>query len=154
MRLTELFGEAAARVPLKGTTKREVLLELIDALPLSDPKDGEGLLNAVLVREEIMTTGIGNGIAIPHGVFPIQDPIVGSMGIAPESVEFESIDGAPVRLFFLLIANPGSEDHHLKALARIARLLHRKTFRQALVSSNSPEEAVRVIREEESLHKI
>ena len=154
MRLTDLFGESAIRVPLTGKNKREVLLGLIEALPITDPKDTEGLLEAVLDREAIMTTGIGNGIAIPHGIFPIQEKIAGSIGIAENPVEFESIDGAPVRLFFLLIADAGCEDLHLKALARIARLLHRKTFRQSLAQSRNPEEAMEVVREEEAHHKI
>ena len=100
-------------------------------------------------REKLGSTGIGQGVAIPHGKSDSVESLVAALGVSKRGVDFESLDGEPVNLIFLLVAPPDSAGQHLKALARISRLLKDKFFRQALREAKSLEEIQRIIKEED-----
>lgn len=155
MRLTEFLSEKVIKVPLEGTTKIEVLQEMVSLL--CGGHGGlfcEAVLQTVLERERVMSTGIGQGIALPHGTTPHAMGFAAALGIASEPVEFDAIDGKPVSLVFLLVGDEQHTNTKLKALARISRLLHREEFRERLCDAALPEDAMRIIAEEESRHYI
>jgi PTS system nitrogen regulatory IIA component len=114
--------------------------------------DREKVLEAVFQREEIMSTGIGHGIAIPHGKSEYVKELGGVLGIKTEGVEFDSLDGQPTFIFFLLVSPMDVSGPHIKALARISRLLKGEDFRKELIACPDNETAIRTLEEEESKH--
>ena len=101
-----------------------------------------------------MSSGIGQGIALPHGFWTRETPFAGALGITAQPIEFGSIDGMPVQIVFLLVCDEEHTNTKLKALARISRLLHREDFRKGLAASTSVEEAMQAIVDEEARHRI
>ncbi|MHC4780322.1 MAG: PTS sugar transporter subunit IIA [Planctomycetota bacterium] len=154
MRLTEFLSPERVKVPLAGKTKEEVIRELLDLFSLPSPEAREDLFRAVMEREALMSTGIGNGIAIPHGILEGGQELQGALGVTCDPVDFQAIDGKPVRLVFLLISDETRPGRNMKALARIARLLHREEFRSNLSACGAAEDTWKVIEEEEAKHKI
>ncbi len=154
MRLTDVLDPSRIRVPLEGRSKTDVFRELLDLVPLPDAETRDAVLKAVVERENTMSTGIGSGIALPHGIVDRRVPFSGVLGIADAPLPWEASDGQPVSLVFLLVADRNEPGTHIKALARITRLLHREAFRKALMDCRTPEDALRVIRDEEARHKI
>ena len=110
------------------------------------------VVEILLNREALGSTGIGQGVAIPHGKCNAVGSLVGAFGVAPTGVEFGSLDGAPVHLVFLLIAPEDSAGPHLKALARISRLLKDKFFRDSLRQAKDEKSLLKVIRDEDQKH--
>lgn len=126
-------------MPLHAGDKPGVLRELTTLLAERAGVEAAPLLSAVLEREEVLSTGIGHGIAIPHAkVSTVQDLSL-VCGSHPAGIEFDALDGAPVRLFFLLIGPESAAGQHVKALSRIARLVRREEVREALMRAPSPE---------------
>jgi len=155
MRLTDFLSPETIKVPLGGTTKEEVLRELVElTCPGEDEQFCAAALETIKERERLMSSGIGQGIALPHGLWTHEKPLAGSLGIPAQPIEFGSIDGQPVELVFLLICNEEHTNTKLKALARISRLLHREGFRTGLVTSTSAAGAMQVIVDEEARHRI
>jgi len=151
--LMEILAGKSVIVGLKGQDKRSILEELVDVLEVGDKiTDQEKVLDAVLQREEIMSTGIGYGIAIPHGKSEYVKELGGVLGIKGEGVEFDSLDGQPTFIFFLLVSPMDVSGPHIKALARISRLLKGEEFRQQLIACPDNETAIRILEEEESKH--
>ena len=151
MTLMEILSGKAVLVGLKGQNKREILEELVDMLEVGDKiMDREKVLEAVLLREEIMSTGIGHGIAIPHGKLESLEKLHGIFARLERPVEFESIDERPVDLIFLLLAPESAGADHLKALARVSRLLRDKTVCEKLRGSESPEALYALLIEQSS----
>lgn len=153
MKLTDILVRDACIVEMKARTKKEALRELSEAIAASsrglEPKE---LLDLLLEREKLGTTAMGDGIAIPHARIEALDRLLASFGRSPAGVDFESVDGKPTHLFFLLVA-PGKEGSaHLLALARISRLLSNEQFRARLLDLGSIEELFRSFEEEESRH--
>ncbi len=150
MSLTELLDENAILVNLKATQKQEVIEELAAALTASGRiSDNREVLQAVLEREKIMSTGIGKGVAIPHGKCKAVDKLVGVLGIKKEGVDFQSLDEQPVYLFFLLVSPLNVSGPHIRALAHISRLLRHDNLRKRLIATENPREALELIAEEE-----
>ena len=150
MSLTELLDENAILVNLKATQKQEVIEELAAALTESGRiSDNREVLQAVLEREKIMSTGIGKGVAIPHGKCKAVDKLVGVLGIKKEGVDFQSLDEQPVYLFFLLVSPLNVSGPHIRALAHISRLLRHDNLRKRLIAMETPREALELIAEEE-----
>ena len=141
-----MFDEDHILVDLKAKDKKEVLEELAQVITGHDPSlEKSSLVKVLLERERLGSTGIGDGVAIPHGKFQgIDQPII-SFGRSRKGLDFESMDGAPAYLFFLLVAPENSASIHLKALARIAKILKNSSFRKTLMEASSREEIYRTI---------
>ena len=153
MTLMEILSGKSLIVGLKGQDKREILEELVDALEVGEKiTDREKVLDAVFQREEIMSTGIGHGIAIPHGKSEFVKELGGVLGIKSEGVEFDSLDGHPTYIFFLLVSPMDVSGPHIKALSRISRLLKGEDFRNELIACPDKETAIRILEEAESNH--
>jgi nitrogen PTS system EIIA component len=150
MKLLDILPKKSIVPDLKGRTKKQVLEELIDALLKEKPElDRERLMAVLLERERLGSTGIGDGIAIPHGKMKDLNQLVLAFGKSADGVDFESMDGQPVHLFFLLVAPENCTGIHLRALARIARLLKNAPVRKRLVSVNTQDEIYAVIQQED-----
>ena len=150
MTLMEILSGKSVIVGLKGQTKREILEELVDALEVGDKiTDRDKVLEAVLYREEIMSTGIGHGIAIPHGKSEYAMSLGGVLGIKSEGINFDALDGKKTYIFFLLVSPLDVSGPHIKALARISRVLKGENFRQRLIDIRDHEEALAIIEAED-----
>ncbi|MFC1884296.1 PTS sugar transporter subunit IIA [Thermodesulfobacteriota bacterium] len=141
MELSEFFKEENVSPQLKARDKKSVLEELAELVCLNDPSIDKGALVEVLVeREHLGSTGIGDGVAIPHGkLSSVSEPVI-SFGRSKEGLDFDSMDGQPAYLFFLLIAPENSSGVHLQALARIAKILKSDSFRKRLMETETKEE--------------
>ena len=152
MLLTELLTPDRIKIPLASTEKDALLRELVEIVGGATASgDGEEVLRAVREREQVLSTGIGNGVAIPHGKSAAVGSLVLAAGVTPKGVDFEALDGQPVQLFFLLVGPESASGEHVKALSRISRLLRRDTFRSRLVAAATPQEFFSVIAEAEAL---
>ncbi|MEC7225979.1 MAG: PTS sugar transporter subunit IIA [Candidatus Latescibacterota bacterium] len=153
MTLLDILSPDSTIVDLKGDTKEEIIAELVDSLSASEAiSDRDKVLQAVLEREKIMSTGIGDGIAIPHGKSDSVVKLVAALGTQRRGVDFEALDGEPAYVFFLLVSPANVSGPHIKALARISRLLKNDDFKKKLITASSPEEIISAIRAEEESH--
>ena len=151
MLLSELLAPARVRVPLRSQTKDALLRELVELAAGDRHADAvESMLASVREREQVLSTGIGGGVAIPHGKTPLIDELVVAAGVTARPVDFDALDGAPVELCFLLVGPESAAGAHVKALSRISRLLRRDALRDALTGAASADEFLRVIRDSEA----
>ncbi len=150
MKITD-FLDAAGIIPdLKARDKKEVLKEMADWMASKDPSlDAQRLLDTLLNREKVSTTAIGEGVAIPHGKMAAVKQVSGTFARSSQGVDFDSLDGGLTYLFFLLVAPEDSTADHLKALARISRLLKDASFRSRLMQEKTKEEIFNAIKEED-----
>lgn len=154
MNIMSFLDEKAVTADLKvhSQNKEDIIGELVSLLvnagTIKD-KDVSRLIQILLKRESLGSTGIGQGVAIPHGKYDGVKDLVAAFGVCKDGVPFDSLDGEPVHLFFLLIAPEDSAGPHLKALARISRLLKDKHFRDCLRNAKDEKSLVRIIREED-----
>lgn len=151
MLLSQLLTPQRIRVPIVGTDKASILRELVEALADGDTGQVEDLLEAVREREAVLSTGVGYGVALPHGRSAGVDELRVSAGVAPGPIPYDSLDGEPVRLFFLLIGPESEAGAHVKALSRITRLVRQLPLRERLLQAASAEEFHRHLREAEGL---
>lgn len=151
MFLTELITPEQIRIPLRARTKEELLRELVEAAIVADRAEAvkEDVLRAVREREAVLSTGIGNGVAIPHGKSAALPGLRMAAGRTAELVDFDALDGQPVRLFFLLVGPEAAAGQHIKALSRISRLVRKQSVRERLVAAETPEEFYRALVEAE-----
>jgi len=134
MKILDILSKDCIIPELRSRTKKEVLEELTGALLNCKANlNKEALVEVLLERERLGSTGIGDGIAIPHGKIKDLDELILSFGRSTQGIEFDSMDGRPTHLFFLLIAPENSAGIHLRALAKISRLLKSAHFRQRLL---------------------
>ncbi len=151
MKITEILTPEMVVPELKGNDKSSLLRELAGHMCGSYKDIKIGDLVAVLEeRERLGSTAIGDGIAIPHGKLKGVKGIVGIFGRHREGVDFDSLDGKPTHLFFLLVAPEESSSLHLKALARVSRLLKDQPFREHLLAAADSAELYRLIKDEDS----
>ena len=151
MKIMEFLSKKAITANLKASDKEGVIREMVDLLAKADEiKNKEDLVKALLTRESLGSTGIGQGIGIPHAKSSNAKSLVAAFGLSQKGVNFDSLDGDPVYIFFLLIAPEESAGPHLKALARISRMLKDKYFREMLKKSKDEKEILRIIQEEDS----
>jgi PTS system nitrogen regulatory IIA component len=151
MRVVDILKEDLIVPELHSDTKTEVLRELAFHLAAQHAEiTPEQLVTVLLDRERLGTTAIGEGIAIPHGKLPGLKGVVAAFGRSLKGVDCHSLDGAPTKLFFLLVAPEDSAGVHLKALARVSRLLKDKAFRERLLGEKNQAELYRVICEEDA----
>src|SRR5882724_10277853 len=138
MRLTDILKPENIKVPLAATTKNQAIAELVQVLADSGQiTDGKKVLDAVLEREATRTTGIGNGLAIPHGKCGGTDHLVMAIGKPEPAIDFQAIDGRPVSIIWLLNSPPDMTGPHIHALARISRLMTIEKFRQLLFAAKT-----------------
>ena len=150
MRIKDFLISKAVSVDLKATDKEGLIKELLRLLAKAGAVRNEDKLFKILMnREALGSTGIGQGIGIPHGKSDGVNRLVGAFGISKAGVDFDSLDGEVTRIFFLLIAPEDSAGPHLKALAKISRLLKDKFFRDRLMKAKSPKEVIDIMNKEE-----
>ncbi len=146
MNLLDILSLESTLVDLKGESKEEIITELVNSLPVGNAiTDRDQVLQAVLDREKIMSTGIGDGIAIPHGKSAAATELVAAMGTQRRGMDFDALDGEPAYVFFLLVSPANVSGPHIKALARISRLLKNEAFKKKLIDANSAEEIIATI---------
>ena len=152
MLLTELLTAERVRVPLSSRSKDEVLRELVELATRGlRPEDVDAALAAVREREQLLSTGIGAGVAIPHGKTTVMDQLVMAAGVAQEGIEFDALDGQPVQLFFLVLGPESAAGAHVKVLSRLSRLLRREQLRQDLRRVRSEQDFLRIVRSSEAV---
>ena len=135
---------------LQAKTKTEVLAELSGMIVKGSPKlDQSQILDVLQKREKLGSTGIGDGIAIPHGKIGALEDLVVAFGRSRNGVAFDSIDGKPVHLFFLLLAPENCTGQHLKALAKISKMLKAGNFRKRLMDAKSKSDLYKIIVEQD-----
>jgi len=150
MNISDLLNEQLIMPNLTGTTKQHVMEEVVEHLATVQNGINAGeLLKALLEREKLGSTGIGNGIAIPHGKLAGLSDIILVFARSTGGVPFEAIDGKPIHLIFLLVAPANSTGGHLKALARLSRLLKNDSFRRTLLTASTAQDILRAIAEED-----
>src|SRR5438093_5252453 len=138
MRLTEILKPQNIKIPLEARNKTDAIGELVKVLAASgDIADSKKVLDSVLEREATRTTGIGNGLAIPHGKCSGTDHLVMAIGKPADPIDFQAIDGRPVSVIWLLNSPPDKTGPHIHALARISRLMTIERFRQLIQSAKS-----------------
>ncbi len=146
MKLSEIIDEENIVAELKAKDKKGVLGELAETIAKQDASiDRETLVKILVERENLGTTGIGDGVAIPHGkIEEIKHPML-SFGRSKEGLDFDSLDGLPVFLFFLLVAPEDSSEIHLQVLARIAKIFKNNAFRKKLKEAGDRKEIYQMI---------
>lgn len=151
MQLTELLAPERVCVPLRSRAKDDLLRELV-VLAAGAPGGAvvEALLRSVHEREVLLSTGIGDGVAIPHGRSPLLDRLVLAAGVCEAPVEFASLDGAPVELCFLLVGPESAAGAHVRALGSISRLLRSAPLRASLLAAPTPAAFLEIVRESEA----
>ena len=153
MNLTQILNPSCVKVPVESKDKESVISELVDLLE-SNPGlsgfDKTTVLKAVMTREETRSTGIGSGIAIPHGKCKAVKKLVMAIGIAHEPIDFASIDDKPVKTIILLVSPTEQTGPHIQALAKISQLMLDEEFKKGLENSTSAEEAYSLISNKEN----
>jgi len=134
---------------MTARTKDEAIDELLSLLPLADDATRRTVRESVLARERELSTGIGRGVAIPHGKTPAVPRHVLAFGVAPVPIDFGAVDGAPCRLFLLCVSNPRDAGEHVRVLMQVARVLNNVHARNALETARAPEDVVRVFLDDE-----
>lgn len=146
MKLTQILLPDCIKVPLESSDKESAITELVDLL------DSQGLLldrdivlDAVIMREKTRSTGIGSGIAIPHGKCKATKELIMAVGLTQKPIDFESVDNKPVTIIMLLVSPIDQTGPHIQALARISRLMLDGVFRNQLENADSPQQAYELI---------
>lgn len=153
MTLLDILSPQSVVVGIEGETKESIIEELVDALEVGKViSDRDKVLEAVLEREKIMSTGIGDGIAIPHGKSEAVLSLAAALGIHKRGVDFEALDGEPAYVFFLLVSPANVSGPHIKALARISRLLKNDNFKKRLLAAGDAAELMEIIAAEDGKH--
>jgi fructose-specific phosphotransferase system IIA component len=151
MVLTQILQPTCVKAPLEGKDKESVITELVDILAANNLIDDRNVvLESVLMREQTRSTGIGSGIAIPHGKCTGVKELVMAVGIAETPIDFDSIDNKPVSIIVLLASPTDRTGPHIQALARISRMMLDEDFKTKLENSRSPEEVYDLISSKES----
>lgn len=149
MNLLEILTEDCVVSPLQASDKKGVIDELVDVLESAGKvRDPASLKDAVWTREQTRTTGIGHGLAIPHGKCAAMDELAMAIGRPSEPMDFEAIDGQPVRLIVLLASPPDRTSDHIQALARVSRLMTMEEFRTRIYDATDAAEIFGLIRDE------
>lgn len=150
MNIADMFKKEFIIEELKSRTRREVLTELSEIFSRANIRvDYDNMVDVLLEREKLGSTGIGGGIAIPHGKLAGLEDLIVSFGKSTDGIDFDSMDGKPVHIFFLLMAPENSAGQHLKALARISRMLKDDSFKTDLINATSVESLYKIIIEKD-----
>jgi PTS system nitrogen regulatory IIA component len=152
MKIMDFLSKKAVVTDLKASKKEDILRELIDALIAAgeiEKRHRSKLIEALMARETLGSTAIGQGVGIPHAKSECVKKLIAVFGLSRKGVNFDSLDGEPVYIFFLLLAPADSAGPHLKALARVSRLLKDKYFRDSLRQAQDDKSVIRIITQED-----
>jgi len=149
MKICDVLDKEAILADLKAQNKKGVLEELVAPVAEIAGVQQEDLVKVLLERERLGSTGIGGGIGIPHGKMKDLDSLVLGFGLSRKGVDFESLDGEPAYIFFLLLTPENSTGLHLKLLARISRILKNEPFKDRLLDASDRDEILSIIKEED-----
>lgn len=153
MRISDILTEDLVVTGLEGSSKDEIIDAMIDLVSHS-PKviDKEKVRKAIFEREKIMSTGVGNGFAIPHGKTDAVTDIVAAFAVTSEPIDYQSLDEKPVRLIFLLVGKDNLVGPHIKLLSRISRLMNKEDFRRRLLEQSASKDILEMFRQEEATY--
>lgn len=150
MKFSDFVVEKAICADLAAEDKEGVIEELVGALVTAgaiQASERDSIVKCIMKREELGSTGIGRGVAVPHTKHPSVEELVGTVGVSAEGVDFTSLDGEKVQLFFLLVSPPGRPGDHLRALENISRQLRDDTFCRFLKQSKTAEDIQQLLEE-------
>jgi mannitol/fructose-specific phosphotransferase system IIA component (Ntr-type) len=153
MKFSDFVAAKSIQASLSSATKEMVIAELVDALVNAgsiQASDRDDIIKAIMKREELGSTGIGRGIAVPHTKHAGVDRLVGTVGVSQEGIDFESLDGQKAQLFFLLVSPPDRPGDHLRALENISRQLRDDTFCRFLKQSKTANDILQLLEEADS----
>jgi len=153
MKISDILTEDFVKTGLQGDSKDEIIDAMIDLVATS-PKvlDKGRVREAIFEREKIMSTGVGNGFAIPHGKTDGVAEIIAAFATTAKPIDYQSLDEKPVRLVFLLVGKDNMVGPHIKLLSRISRLMSKEDFRKRLLQVKSPQEVLEMFRQEEATY--
>ena len=150
MKISDILSTDVIAVNLETADKEDAIKKVIDLGAKSNKiLDLEKVSSTIFEREKLVSTGVGKGFAIPHGKTDSIEDVVAAFAITKEPIDFDSIDGEPVRFIFLLIGKENLLNTHIKLLSRISRLMNKDEFREKLLEAASPEEVLEIFKEEE-----
>ncbi len=150
MNLLDILTISSIKAPMASADKKGAIGELVDVLAAAGRvKDAEALKEAVWTREQTRTTGIGHGLAIPHGKSTGVDTLAMAIGKPAHPMDFQAIDAKPVRLVVLLASPPDRTTDHIQALARISGLMYKEDFRERIYQARSPQEIYDLFKSQE-----
>lgn len=153
MKFSDFVATDAIRSDVEAGTKQGVIREMAEALAEAGkiaPAELEGIVKAIMKREDLGSTGIGRGVAVPHTKHPSVDRLVGTVAVSRKGIDFESLDGEPVHLLFLLVSPPDRPGDHLRALENISRQLRDDDFCRRLKASATPADIEQLLEEADS----
>ena len=153
MKISDFLCPDAVTADLKAKNKAEVIDELVTLLVNSgaiEKKNKAKIIEVIMAREALGSTAIGQGIAIPHGKSDSVSKLVSGLGVSKKGIDFDSLDGEPAHIFFILIAPQDSAGPHLKALARVSRLLKDKYFRESLKAAKDSRDIAGLVSQEDA----
>jgi len=153
MKFSDFVATDAIRAHVEASSKDGVVREMVRALVEAGkirPADEESIVRAIMKREDLGSTGIGRGVAVPHTKHPGVPRLVGTVAVSPPGIDFESLDGDPVHLFFLLVSPPDRPGDHLRALENISRQLRDDTFCRLLKAAKGPLDIRHLLEEADS----
>lgn len=153
MKISDILNEGLVITGLDSKTKDEVINALVN-LAGKSPKvlDLDRMRAAIFEREKKMSTGVGNGFAIPHCKTDAVTEIVAAFGITTTPIDYEALDDQPVRLVFLLVGRDNLVGPHIKLLSRISRLMHKEEFRNRLMEKQTPAQVMEAFKQEEATY--
>jgi fructose PTS system EIIBC or EIIC component len=152
MKITDYLTAQYVSASVKGKTKNDVIEEMLYLISSSDRiLDIEKIRRAVFEREQIMSTGVGNGFAIPHGKTDAVTDIIAGFGITERPIDYDALDDKPVRLIFILVGKENMVGSHIKLLSRVSRLMNSEDFRNKLLTLQTPDAIIDAFRNEESV---
>jgi len=156
MKLTEILSEYEIKTDLEAEDKMEAIEELIDLLISEHEislRNRDYIIGVVFQRESSISTGVGGGVAIPHGTVDCIGEIVGALGISSKGIDFESFDGEPAYIVLLLLVPKAKLGKHIKTMAQVARIFNEKSTRDRIRSVKSPEKIIQILEEAEREHE-
>jgi PTS system fructose-specific IIA component/PTS system nitrogen regulatory IIA component len=153
MKFSDCVATDAIRAQVKAGTKEGVIREMVQALVDANrivAADQESIVKAIMKREDLGSTGIGRGVAVPHTKHPGVSRLVGTVAVSQDGIDFQSLDGEPVQLFFLLVSPPDRPGDHLRALENISRQLRDDSFCRLLKAAKGPVDIQNLLEEADS----
>jgi fructose PTS system EIIBC or EIIC component len=151
MKITDYLTESFINASVPGRSKNDVIEEMLKLISSSERiLDFEKVKRAVFEREQIMSTGVGNGFAIPHGKTDAVTDIVAGFGVTAQPIDYDALDDKPIRLVFILIGKENMVGSHIKLLSRVSRLMNNEAFRNKLLTLKASGEIIAAFREEEA----